>query len=148
MIDTKLDFSGLLDISKDLEILSKAESRNVLRQATRAGAMVFRDEVAARAPRLTGKLARNVVVQSHRNRNGTAAAGVHIRGTNPRTGNSDNKMKAANKNNAFYWRFVEMGTSKTPAHPFVRPAYAAKEEEALNAAFARANQAIDEVLSK
>ncbi|MCC3703485.1 HK97 gp10 family phage protein [Rouxiella badensis] len=148
MIDTKLDFSGLLDISQDLEVLSKAESRDVLRQATRAGAAVFRDEVAAKAPRLTGKLARNVVVLSHRNRNGTASAGVHIRGTNPRTGNSDNTMKASNKNNAFYWRFVEMGTSKMPAHPFVRPAYSAKEGEATDVAFAKMNEAIDKVLSK
>lgn len=148
MIDTKLDFSELLNLSKDLEVLSKAESKDVLRQATRAGATVFRDEVAAKAPVLTGKLARNVVVLSHRNRNGTATAGVHIRGTNPRTGNSDNTMKASNRNNAYYWRFVEMGTSKMAAHPFVRPAYSAKEDAATAAAFAKANEAIDKVLSK
>ncbi|HCU0624715.1 TPA: hypothetical protein OUF10_004715, partial [Enterobacter hormaechei] len=70
------------------------------------------------------------------------------RGVNPRTGNSDNTMKANNPRNAFYWRFVEIGTANMPAHPFVRPAYDTREEEAASAAIARMNQAIDEVLSK
>lgn len=56
MIDVDLDFSGLLDISRDLQALSKAENNKVLRDATRAGATVLRDEVKARAPEKTGKL--------------------------------------------------------------------------------------------
>lgn len=42
MIDVDLDFSGLLDISRDLQALSKAENNKVLRDATRAGATVLR----------------------------------------------------------------------------------------------------------
>lgn len=38
MIDFNLDFSGLNDIAKDLELLSKAESNKVLRDATRRDA--------------------------------------------------------------------------------------------------------------
>ncbi|MNC15536.1 hypothetical protein D3C75_633590 [compost metagenome] len=57
-------------------------------------------------------------------------------------------MKANNPRNAFYWRFVELGTSKLAAHPFVRPAYDAREDEAYAAAVQRMNQAIDKVLSK
>nr|WP_227516097.1 HK97-gp10 family putative phage morphogenesis protein [Klebsiella variicola] len=67
---------------------------------------------------------------------------------NPRTGNSDNTMKASNKRNAFYWRFVELGTSTAPAHPFVRPAFDTRMEEAAQVAMQRMNQAIDEVLAK
>lgn len=148
MIDTKIDFSGLMDLSEDLNALSKAENRKVLRDATRAAATIFKDEAVKRAPVLTGKLKRNIVVMTQRDRNGDISSGVHIRGRNPRTGNSDNKMKASNRNNAFYWRFVEMGTSEMPAVPFIRPAYDARQEEAAKAAFARANLAIDEALSK
>lgn len=148
MIDTKIDFSGLMDLSEDLNALSKAENRKVLRDATRAAATIFKDEAVKRAPVLTGKLKRNIVVMTQRDRNGDISSGVHIRGRNPRTGNSDNKMKASNRNNAFYWRFVEMGTSEMPAIPFIRPAYDARQEEAAKAAFARANLAIDEALSK
>ncbi|RRA25875.1 hypothetical protein C3O70_07610 [Cronobacter sakazakii] len=149
MISTSLDFSGLADIAKDLETLSRAENNKVLRDATRAGAEVLRQEVEDRAPVLTGKLKKNVVVVTQKGRRrGEIASGVHIRGVNPDTGNSDNKMKASNPRNAFYWRFVELGTSAMPAHPFVRPAFDTRQEEATQVAIRRMNQAIDEVLAK
>ena len=148
MIDTKLDFSDLLDLTDDLKALSKAENRKVLRDATRAAATIFKDEAVKRAPVRTGKLKKNIVVMTQRDRNGDISSGVHVRGTNPRTGNSDNKMKASNKRNAFYWRFVELGTSNMPGIPFIRPAYDARQDEATNAAFATASRAIDEALSK
>jgi HK97 gp10 family phage protein len=149
VIDFTLDFSGLNDIARDLEKLSKAENNKVLRAATRAGAEVLKEEVIARAPVRTGKMRKNVVVVTQKSRRkGEISSGVHIRGVNPRTGNSDNTMKAKNPRNAFYWRFVEMGTVNMPAHPFVRPAFDVRQEEAANAAIARANRAIDEVLSQ
>ena len=148
MIDHKLDFSGLLDISRDMEVLSKAENKKVLRDGTRAGAEVLKEEVIKRAPERTGKLKRNVVVVTKRGSRNVISSGVHIRGVNPETGNSDNTMKASNRRNAFYWRFVELGTSNMPAHPFVRPAFDARQEEATRAVIARMNKAIDEVLSK
>ncbi|WP_370620700.1 HK97 gp10 family phage protein [Escherichia coli] len=149
MIDISLDFSGLEAISRDLELLSRAENNKVLRDATRAGAEVLKDEVIARAPERTGKLKKNVVVLTQRSRKrGEISSGVHIRGVNPRTGNSDNTMKANNPRNAFYWRFVEMGTVNMPPHPFVRPAFDTREELAAQVAMKRMNQAIDEVLSK
>ncbi|TKI02765.1 HK97-gp10 family putative phage morphogenesis protein [Martelella alba] len=148
MIETHLDFSGLLDISRDLELLSKAENRKVIRDATRAAATVFKDEAVRRAPERTGKLKRNIVVLTQRDKDGSIVSGVHVRGTNPQTGNSDNKMKTGARNNAFYWRFVELGTSKMPPVPFIRPAYDAKTEEAAAAAFKAANAGIDQALTK
>jgi len=149
MIDVNLDFSGLEDIARDLETLSRAENNKVLRDATRAGADVLKTEVINRAPVRTGKMKKNVVVVTQRSRRrGEISSGVHIRGINPRTGNSDNTMKASNPRNAFYWRFVELGTVNMPAHPFVRPAFDTRQEEAAEAAIARMNSAIDKVLSK
>ncbi|HGO5397576.1 TPA: HK97-gp10 family putative phage morphogenesis protein [Klebsiella oxytoca] len=149
MIDMNLDFSGLDDIAKDLDALSRAESNKVLRDATRAGAAVVRLEVIATAPVDSGKMKRNVVVLTQKSRrSGEISSGVHIRGVNPDTGGSDNSMAADNPKNAYYWRFVELGTSKMAAKPFVRPAYDAKEEDAAQAVIARANKAIDEALSK
>ncbi len=63
-------------------------------------------------------------------------------------GNSDNTMKADNPRNAFYWRFVEMGTVNMPPHPFVRPAFDVRSEQAAQVAIARMNRAIDEVLRR
>lgn len=148
MIDTKLDFSGLLDISSDLNALSKAENGRVLRNATRSAATIIKDEAVRRAPKRTGKLAKNIVVLTQRTRNGDISSGIHIRGRNLRTGNSDNRMKTKDPRNAFYWRFVELGTSKMAAVPFIRPAYDARQEEAVKVAFDTANRAIDEALTK
>ncbi|WP_319021779.1 HK97-gp10 family putative phage morphogenesis protein, partial [Enterobacter hormaechei] len=60
----------------------------------------------------------------------------------------DNTMKANNPRNAFYWRFVEMGTANMPPHPFIRPAFDVRQEQATEVAIRRMNQAIDEALSK
>ena len=142
-MDFSLDFSGLADIARDLETLSRAENNKVLRDATRAGAEVMRDAVVERAPERTGKLKKNVVVLTQRSkRRGEIISGVHIRG------HSDNSMKASDPRNAFYWRFVELGTINMPAHPFIRPAFDTTEELAAQVAIQRMNQAIDEVLSK
>lgn len=138
MIDSTLDFSGLLDLSTELEILSKAESGKVLRQATRAAAIIFRDEARSRVPRKSGKLARNIIAMNQRSSGGSAVAGVHVRSSG----------KAGSKNNAFYWRFVELGTSNMAPIPFIRPAYDSKVDEATAAVVAKANEAIDKALSK
>ncbi|EPT8875291.1 HK97-gp10 family putative phage morphogenesis protein [Cronobacter dublinensis] len=149
MIDINLDFSGLDEIARDLETLSRAENNKVLRDATRAGAEVLREEVIQRVPERSGKLKKNVVVLTQKSRRrGEISSGVHIRGRNMRTGNSDNSMKASDPRNAFYWRFVELGTVNMPAHPFVRPAFDTRQEQAAQAAMERMNRAIDEVLSK
>ncbi|WP_426346355.1 HK97-gp10 family putative phage morphogenesis protein [Cronobacter universalis] len=149
MIDINLDFSGLDEIARGLETLSRAENNKVLRDATRAGAEVLREEVIQRAPERTGKMKKNVVILTQKaRRRGEISSGVHIRGVNPRTGNSDNTMKANNPRNAFYWRFVELGTVNMPAHPFVRPAFDTRQEQAAQVAMERMNRAIDEVLSK
>ncbi|MEA4054905.1 HK97-gp10 family putative phage morphogenesis protein, partial [Enterobacter hormaechei] len=77
MIETSLDFSGLNDIAKDLEALSRAENNKVLRDATRAGAEVLKEEVIARAPVHTGKLKKNVVVVTQKSRRrGEISSGV------------------------------------------------------------------------
>ena len=49
MIETLLDFSGLEEISRDLQLLSGAENNRVLREATRAGANELKEEVVSRA---------------------------------------------------------------------------------------------------
>lgn len=148
MIETHLDFSGMLDLDRELELLSKAESRTVLRQAVRAGAAVIQAEAQSRAPERTGKLKRNIIIANGKGDATEATAGIRVRGTNPSGTNSDNTKKAIRINNSFYWRFIELGTSKFPAVPFIRPAFDAKADEAAQVTIDRAIKAIDEVLAK
>ena len=149
MLSSNLDWGDLRELTKELQLLSKAENRRVLNKATRAAASAVAGEAKKRAPRKTGKLKKNIVTLSVKARNpNEAASGVHIRGRNPRTGNSDNTMKADNPNNSFYWRFLENGTSKMSAKPFIRPAYDAKQQEIESIIMRVANAAIDEALKK
>ncbi|MDX7986696.1 hypothetical protein FE392_05010 [Xenorhabdus sp. 12] len=144
-----VDFSALKDLSRDLELLSKAESNKVLRQGTYAGAKVLRDETRSRAPVRTGKLRKNIIASNRRlGRDGTISAGVSVRGSNQSGTNSDTRMKKNDPRNAYYWRFLEKGTSKMAARPFIDPAFEAKADEAAEAVFAAALKAIDGVLAK
>ncbi|HCI6749243.1 TPA: HK97 gp10 family phage protein [Klebsiella variicola subsp. variicola] len=148
-LNAKLDFKDLEALANDLQALSKAENRKVLSAATRAGANVIRDEARKRAPRKTGKLKRNIVTMGRRSQHpNEAVSGVHIRGRNPKTGNSDNTMKASDPKNSFYWRFLEMGTSKMAARPFIRPAFEGRMSEMERAIETKLVEAIDKVLSK
>uniref|UniRef100_UPI00056E077C HK97-gp10 family putative phage morphogenesis protein n=1 Tax=Xenorhabdus bovienii TaxID=40576 RepID=UPI00056E077C len=94
------------------------------------------------------KLARNIVASNQKIRKGEASAGVYVRGANAKGTNSDKSMKASDPRNAYYWRFLENGTSKMAAQPFIRPAFDRKSDEAAEFAMKRLNQAIDEALSK
>ncbi|MCE9664521.1 HK97 gp10 family phage protein [Halomonas sp. M5N1S17] len=139
MIKSRLDFVGLGNLEDDLKMLTQAENDRVRRQGARAGAGVIRDEARRRAPRRSGKLSRNIqavtVKVSEGNR---SAAGVRVR----------SRGKADDPSNAFYWRFIELGTSKMPPVPFIRPAFDAKEQEAGDAAIAKVTEALDKVLKK
>ncbi|MEM8348530.1 HK97 gp10 family phage protein [Morganella morganii] len=61
MADMGLDLSGFAELSRDLELLSRAENTRVLREAAKAAADMLRDEVRQSAPRRTGRLVRNIV---------------------------------------------------------------------------------------
>ncbi|MBI6510603.1 HK97 gp10 family phage protein [Proteus sp. PR00174] len=144
-----LDFSDLLDLSRELDVLSRAESHQAMRKATNAAATLLRDEIRTSAPRKTGKLARNIVTRNHRIRNkGEVSSGVYVRGSNASGTNSDTSMKSDHPNNAFYWRFLEEGTSKMAPRPFIRPTFDRESDNAANLAINELNRAIDEALGK
>lgn len=146
---TKLDFSGLDSLEEDLKLLTRAENDRVRRQGARAGAGVVRDEARRRAPKRSGKLAKNIIAVTARvSEQSRATAGVRVRGSNKANTNSDNSMKADDPRNAFYWRFVELGTSKMPPAPFIRPAFDAAEQQAGDAAVNKILEALDKVLMK
>ena len=42
------------------------------------------------------------------------------------------EVKVGPSNRAYYGRFLELGTSKMAAHPFLRPAFESKSQEALD----------------
>ncbi|RQZ27313.1 hypothetical protein DIE14_12565 [Burkholderia sp. Bp9017] len=129
---------GMADLQADFAKLAKAHSTKALRRATVAGAKVIRDQARARAPKKTGKLRRNIVAASLRQKDapGLATAGVRVR----------MKGKGDSPGNAFYWRFIELGTQHMKAEPFMRPAFDASIAQAEGAIRTEIARAIDQVV--
>ena len=118
MITANLDKKALI---KALNQFPKNIQKNVMTGAIRAGANVIRDESRIRAPKKTKALAKSIVSIKRRaeTRNQVKFSVTPSRGKN----------KAG-------WRahFIEFGTSKMSAKPFLRPAFEASENKSLDAA--------------
>lgn len=134
-----VDIRGLGALAEDFSRLSRAGQRRVLRQATMAGARVGRDAIRHQAPVDEGVTRKAVVAASkRRNEPGTFASGVRVRSVRREDG----------RNPAYTWRFSELGTSKEPAKPWIRPTWDANEGEIVDAVRSRLAKAIDEAVSR
>lgn len=142
--------------AKILGLSAKVEKR-VIRRATLAGIRVLRDQVKANASSLDDPLtqtsiAKNVGVQyspkQSRKEKG-AVYRVGIRGGARDTGGKRRvKAKGLPGGDTFYWRFLEFGTAKMPAKPFMRPAFTQKGNEAISAAINEALRLFAEEAAK
>ncbi|MDR2173658.1 MAG: HK97 gp10 family phage protein [Burkholderiales bacterium] len=125
LIELAHDLQGLAELEKGLRELGRDVGLKGLSKATSAGARLIRDRARALAPKDTGKLKNNIVVTKYRrvrDKDRETRHAVVIR----------QKGKASDKQNAFYGAFVECGTSKQAAQPFIRPAFEGKRKDAAN----------------
>lgn len=131
----KASFDGLKQLADKLDKLTKAASDSV-RPAAQAGAQVFYEQVRANAP---------VSKKAHKFYGTHGVYGPyqpgHLRDSIYQVYSKDNSGKdkatyhiAWNHKEAPYGFMVEFGTSNAPAHPFLRPAYAARVNDAMQAA--------------
>lgn len=126
MISIAFDFSKL---SAKLDNITKAAEK-ATRPAAQAGAQVFYDEVKQRVPisakpHKSGKKTYNP---------GTLRKAIYQAFADKESGKDKAMYRVSwNKTHAFYGRFVEFGTSKMAAKPFLRPAYDAARARALQA---------------
>lgn len=104
---------GLDEIREQLKDVGVREGRNLMRATIRSVAVRIQRAAAERAPIDEGDMKRSLKVRSRKSHPDAPVFEVWAGST-----------KGA-KYDAFYWRFVEYGTSgKTaqPARPFIRPA--------------------------
>lgn len=97
-MDSRVKVFGLKEFNDFCKQMPQRVERNVMRAAMYAGAVVFRDQARVLAPVRRGRLRKNIVAKRGRGKPGIVEAKVGV-----------DVKKAAD--NAFYWRFVEMGTS-------------------------------------
>ena len=144
---------GLDQLAKALRELPQRVARNGLRAAVYAGAKVIRDEAKLQAPVATGAMGPNQPPPGTLKRSVIMKQIPELSGAQKQTffvtvRHGKKYRKQGKKGNlsqdAWYWRFVEFGTVKMSARPFLRPAFDMKKHEAVTAIKTRLAQRIEQ----
>ena len=144
---------GLDQLAQALRELPKRVARNGLRGAVYAGAKVIRDEAKLKAPVASAPLGPNQPPQGTLKRSIIMKQVPELSGEQKQTffvtvrhGKKYRKQgKSGNlSQDAWYWRFVEFGTVKMTARPFLRPAFEGKKYEAVDAIKTRLAERIEQ----
>jgi HK97 gp10 family phage protein len=131
---------GLSELSAALKELPNRIARNALRQSVARGAVVIRDEAKTRAPvsttppapgdPLPGTLKRSIVIKHDKDRSSLTSQTYVVAVRHGKKYRNQGK-KGNRSQDAYYWRWVEFGTVKMAARPFMRPAFEAQKEAAV-----------------
>lgn len=161
--DTEVRIAGLKELLGGLMALPDELGKRVIYSALGAAGKVVKDKAVALAPELDGA---HPMVKAGKRKPGTLKRAIRVsrskinRGQNglyevivrvkPLNAAKRKKFKAQtgkagkdNPDDPFYWWWVEFGTSKSPAKPFLRPAFASTKTEQLTRMRIRMAKAID-----
>jgi HK97 gp10 family phage protein len=153
---------GAEQIKERLRGLEPKLLRREARRAVRAGATVWRDAAAVYArefddPKTPNSIARSIAIRES-GRGGRAEGGIHFRvgvlggakkkfvGPLEPRGLRKRKRRPRDRTETYYWRFLEFGTRKMRAQPFLRPAYNQNIETATEAVAVVLSGGIDRVV--
>jgi HK97 gp10 family phage protein len=140
--------SGLRDLGVAMSRLSADMAGKVARQATAAGAGVVRRAARRGAPVDSGNLAAAIVMKRQRQSRLTEEYLVTVRKGKTRDAKAGKTGQAKQGKDAYYARFVEFGTVKMPARPFLRPALENNLQAATDAMAQRLKQRIEKANGK
>jgi HK97 gp10 family phage protein len=131
MADTFLELKGFKELAAAMRELPERVAKNALRSAVGAGAAEIRKEAKLHAPVDTGRLKSAVYQKQIREASGQYKqvffVGVRAGAKRKKGGAKDFSQSA------YYWSFLEFGTAKMAARPFMRPAFEGKKEAAVGA---------------
>lgn len=100
---------GAEDIKRTLEQIAPKHSRNLMRATVQGIASEISKESKKRAPKDTGDLKKAIFAKRKKSPPDKPVSEVIVR------------HGSQAKYDAFYWRFVEYGTVKQSAQPFIKP---------------------------
>ena len=118
---------GLEELERQFDRLADTSKRKVMMKALNAGAAPIKKEAKANAPVDKGVL-KSQIRSKQMKYTEKPAVGIYVSGK------------------AFYWYFIENGTSKMAAAPFLRPAVDSKYEEAVDKFKEKWKAEIDKVM--
>ena len=138
----QVKLEGVDDLKRALADASVKIRTKAVRSALREAGKVIQSAARASAPvlsvptktRKSGTVKRNIAVRASKFARQAGNEGVYI---NVRGIRSKARVKklgkagATNPNDPFYWRFLEFGTRKMAARPFLVPAAKAQGEAAI-----------------
>ncbi len=121
MVDVNINVDGLEGITKILEDIAPKHANNLLRTTINGIATEIKKEAKLRVPSNTGNLKKAIKAKRKKSPAHKPEALVYVeKGRNA-------------KNDAFYWHFVEYGTSYgQKEQPFIRPAKLVVENDLPN----------------
>ena len=128
-----VQLEGFKEMAERLKQLGPKVARNTLRRAVSAAAAQVRNQARENAPVDSGTLKRAIAIKREKDKQGgpfAATYSVFVR--QAKNGSAGQKnVTAYGKFDAYYARWIEFGTSKMPAQPFLAPAFDSVKEEAL-----------------
>ena len=125
------NLTGFRELADALKQLPQRVARKHLRGSTAKGATVVRNKARELAPKDTGEMVKDIQIKRERTEGDHVAShSVFVR--------SGKKSRLAGRardveKDSYYWMFQEFGTAKAPAQPFLRPAFEATKDEAVEA---------------
>jgi HK97 gp10 family phage protein len=137
-----VELEGVNDLKMALAEASAVIRKKAVRGALREAAKVIQGAARANSPLLAiatplrkhGTVKKNIVTLGSKFARQSGDEGVYV-GVRPLRGAARVKKlgraSATNPNDPYYWRFLEFGTKKMAARPFLRPAAESKGPEAI-----------------
>lgn len=142
-VTVKVD--GLQALSKAMGELGRKASNRISTKAMRKGGAIIRDNARAKAPELKkqvpnrkrGTVKKAITARTKIKGNGRTETIIWVKGLKTsqvlKFKGKSGRSGAYNPKDPFYWRFLEFGTSKMPARPFLRPAFEQSKNQATKA---------------
>ncbi len=147
----KIELRGFKELGQKLKELGPQVAKNGLRTADFAGARVIRDAAKEAVPVDTGLLQAQIYASRRRTPEHISTYTIRVR--KKAKVSKIAKRKTTGKYRevagpAFYGRYLEFGTSKMAAKPWLRPAFTSNTDSAINAIKAGLSKAIDRAAKK
>ncbi len=137
---SEVRIEGLSEFAAALREMPKNISRKYLRATVSAAGKVIRDEARVNVSKdnphvRTGTLRRAIALgrSNKRSKYGVEVFHVFVRQAMNKNGRGTKTVKAYGKFDAYYWYFLEFGTSKMDKRPFMRPAFDTRKDDAIKA---------------
>ena len=133
MLEIKIE--GLSEIEKKLKKISEKFARKIVLKALKKGAKPIIKSAQSKVNNRSGVLAKSigsVVVPQRKSHNTIIDIGPRvIPSSNVKSDVGETDDSITKKTDGFYGGYVEFGTKDSRPHPFLRPAFDANAEKAL-----------------